>query len=331
VRAARTLAILFVLLTGGVLAGLALGPASISFPGLVRFLLGNTETLSRRELLILQGLRLPRVLLGLLVGGSLACVGTVMQGVFRNPLACPYVLGLASGASAGAAAVIKLGWGTGRPWILPLGAFLGGSLVTGAVALLGRPRSGMHPLSLVLAGVALATLFSAVTATLVYFASPEQMAAILIWTMGGLSRATPTAVQILAPVALVGMAGSLVFARDLDVLALGDAQAHHLGTRPGRVRAVLLFWATVMTATAVAFAGPIGFVGLIVPHALRLVLGPRHRTLLIASFLGGAVLLVWADLGARTLLRPVELPVGLITAFLGVPFFLFLLRRRWGL
>jgi len=189
----------------------------------------------------------------------------------------------------------------------------------------------MHPLSLVLAGVALATLFSAVTATLVYFASPEQMAAILIWTMGGLSRATPTAVQILAPVALVGMAGSLGFARDLDVLALGDAQAHHLGTRPGRVRAVLLFWATVMTATAVAFAGPIGFVGLIVPHALRLVLGPRHRTLLIASFLGGAVLLVWADLGARTLLRPVELPVGLITAFLGVPFFLFLLRRRWGL
>ncbi len=326
---ARVLGFLVVLLVGGVLAGLALGPASLPLSRLVNLALGEVPT--PKERVILYGVRLPRTLLAVLVGGTLACVGTVMQGVFRNPLACPYVLGLASGAAAGAAAVIKLGWAGGRPWALPLGAFVGGSVVTGIVALLGHSRSRTHPLSLVLAGVALATLFSAVTATLVYFSSPEEMAAILVWTMGGLSRATPTAVQILAPVALMGTLSVLIFARDLDVLALGDAQAQHLGTSPGQVRGILLVVATIMTATAVAFAGPISFVGLIVPHALRLVLGPRHRPLLLASYLGGATLLVWADLGARTLLRPVELPVGLITAFLGVPFFLVLLRRRWGL
>ncbi len=316
------------LLSLGFFTGITLGPVSIPFPRVWQTLFGNPEA-SWAEKVIVWELRLPRAVLGTLVGGTLACVGTVIQGIFRNPLADPYVLGLASGASAGAAAVIKLGFATGRPWALTVGALAGGGLVTAAVALLGRSRGGLSPLALILAGVSLATLFSAITATLIFFASPEERGAILIWTMGGLNRATRDMALILGALVALGLPALLAFSRDLDALALGDAQAFHLGTHPDRARAVLLFISTMLTATAVAFAGPISFVGLIVPHAMRLLLGPRHFPLLLAAFLGGAMLLVWADLGARMILQPVELPVGLITAFLGVPFFLAILKRRW--
>lgn len=320
--------VLGALLVGGVLVGLALGTTHIPGRKVLAYALGDREALSPAELLILGRIRLPRVLLGLLVGGALAVAGGAMQGLFRNPLACPYTLGLASGASAGAAVVITAGLTQGNLWALPGGAFLGAAAAALAVGALARTRHGTTPLTLVLAGIALATLFSAVTSALIYLANPQERGAILVWTMGGLGRATPAAPAYLAPFVLGGIGVVLAFARDLDVLALGDEQASHMGAAPRRVRFVLLGATTVMTATAVACAGPIGFVGLIVPHAVRLVLGPAHGQLLVASALAGGAFLVWADLGARVVLRPVELPVGLITAFLGVPFFLYLLHRR---
>lgn len=319
--------VLGALLVGGILAGLALGATHIPWARLLSYAFGDRGALSPAELLILGRIRLPRVLLGLLVGGALAVAGGAMQGLFRNPLASPYTLGLAGGASAGAAVVITAGLAQGSLWTLPVGAFLGAAVAALAVGALARTRRGTTPLTLILAGIALATLFSAVTSALIYFANPQEMGAILVWTMGGLGRATPASLAYLAPLVLGGIVVVLAFARDLDVLALGDEQASHMGAVPSRVRFVLLAATTVMTAAAVACAGPIGFVGLIVPHALRLVLGPGHAHLLGTSALAGGAFLVWADLGARLVLRPMELPVGLITAFLGVPFFLYLLRR----
>lgn len=319
--------VLGALVVGGVLAGLGLGATPIPGGRLLSYALGDRDALSPAELLIVGRVRLPRVLLGLLVGAALAVAGGAMQGLFRNPLASPYTLGLAGGASAGAAVVITAGLARGSLWALPGGAFLGAAAVALAVGALARTPRGTTPLTLILAGVALASLASAVTSALIYFANPQEMGAILVWTMGGLGRATPAALGYLAPLVLGGIVVVLAFARDLDVLALGDEQAGHMGTVPGRVRFVLLAATTVMTAAAVACAGPIGFVGLIVPHALRFVLGPRHAHLLAASALAGGAFLVWADLAARVVLRPVELPVGLLTAFLGVPFFLHLLRR----
>jgi len=314
-------------LVGGVLAGLALGATHIPWGRLLSYATGSRDALSQAEILIVERIRVPRVLLGLLVGGALAVAGGGMQGLFRNPLACPYTLGLAGGAATGAAVVITMGLGQGNLWALPVGAFVGAATATLAVAALARTRRGTTPLTLVLAGIALATLFSATTGALIYLANPREMGAILVWTMGGLGRATSAALTYLAPLVLGGTVVVLAFSRDLDVLALGDDQARHMGLAPGRVRFALLATITVMTAAAVACAGPIGFVGLIVPHAVRLVLGPGHGHLLGASALAGAGFLVWADLAARLILRPVELPVGLVTAFVGVPFFLYLLRR----
>jgi iron complex transport system permease protein len=309
------------------LAGFALGPAAISLGKVISFVFGDREVLSPAERLILGGVRLPRVLLAALVGGGLAVAGGVMQGLFRNPLASPYTLGVASGASTGAALVITLGLSKGTLWALPAGAFIGAmaaALVAGGVA---RARRGVSPLTLILAGIAIATLFSASTSVLIYLANPEEMGAIVVWLMGGLGRASPAYVHILWPLVLMGLVVALSFARDLDILALGEEQAMHIGVAPVRTRWILLSAATLMTSAAVACAGPIGFVGLIVPHAVRLVLGPSHTRLLTACAVAGAGFLVWADLGARLVLRPVELPVGIITAFLGVPFFLYLLRR----
>lgn len=319
--------VLGALLLGGALAGLALGPAPIPLGDLISYAAGDRAALSASQLLILGQVRLPRILLALLVGGALAAAGGVMQGLFRNPLASPYTLGLAGGASAGAAVVVTLGLPGRLPWALPGGAFLGAAVATGAVVLLSRTRHGTSPLTLILAGIALSTLFSAITSALIYFANPEEMGAIMVWTLGGLGRANTDYLRILWPPVVAGLTVVLLFARELDLLALGDEQATHLGVSPARARWALLSAATVMTAAAVACAGPIGFVGLIVPHSLRLWLGPSHARLLSACALGGAAFLVWADLGARMLLRPAELPVGIITAFLGVPFFLYLLRR----
>ncbi len=312
------------------LAGVAIGPVRIPVRESWALIWGGSNSPADGPrptvALILREIRLPRVLLGFLVGAALALSGGVMQGLFRNPLASPYVLGIASGASAGAAAAIALGWV--GPFRLPLGAFLGGALAVLVVYQLARRGGRSTGYSLILAGVALGAMFAALTGFLIFLtAGDRRLSEIVFWTMGGLGRARWDYIYFLAPLVVLGAAAVLAFARDLNALALGDDGAFHLGLRPERVRQLLLGLTTALTAGAVAFAGTIGFVGLITPHALRLLLGPDHRTLLPATALAGGTFLVWADAAARTAMSPAELPVGIITALLGAPFFLYLLRR----
>ncbi len=277
---------------------------------------------------IVHGIRLPRVLLGYLVGLSLSLSGAVLQGVFRNPLASPYVLGIASGASTGAAVTISLG--IAGAVTLPLGAFLGGTLAVFLVYVLAGPKGKSRDrLGLILAGVALGAAFSAVTSFLLFLtAGDRRLAEILFWTMGGLGRASWPHIWALLSVAAVTGLALLSLARELNALCLGEEGAFSLGIRPGQLKLILLCLTTALTAAAVAFAGTIGFVGLITPHAMRLVVGPDHRRLLPTSALAGGIFLVWADAAARTIMRPVELPLGILTALIGAPFFLYLLQRR---
>jgi iron complex transport system permease protein len=278
--------------------------------------------------LIIHRIRLPRVLLACLIGAALAVSGAAMQGLFRNPLASPYVLGVASGSSTGAALVLVNGW---RPIpFLPLGAFLGGLMaVTIVYALASRRDHRTSVFTLVLGGVAVGALFSAITSFLVFLSSSgERMADIVFWIMGGLGRADWLSVMVVAAVALPAAAILSVLAPDLNALSMGEEAAFHLGVDAERAKRWALILGTAATSASVAFAGTIGFVGLVIPHVVRLIVGPDHRILLPASALAGASFLIWADVAARTVMRPVELPVGIITAFLGAPFFLYLLRTR---
>lgn len=309
---------LSLLLIGAVALGIAIGAVSLS-----PF---DSDPTNRY---ILTQIRLPRVLLAALVGGALALCGAVMQGLFRNPLADPYLLGIAGGATAGAALAITLhldsSWGA-----VPLGAFLGAVVTVIIVYRLAQTRwAQLDNYALILSGVALAALFSAVTSFLLFYGGAAHDARRLIfWILGGLGGAQWLYVWgLLGTLAITGVV-LVLFARDLNALSLGEEMAAHLGIEPRHLRKILLFAVTLLTAVAVAVSGTIGFVGLIVPHILRLLVGPDHRLLLPASALGGAVLLTLCDALARTVLAPAELPIGIITALLGAPFFLYLLRRR---
>jgi len=317
------------LTAGSMLAGVALGPVGIPVRSMIASLFGDAEhALTAVQRVILLQIRLPRVFLGLLVGAGLAVSGVAMQGLFRNPLASPYVLGVASGASTGAALTILLASGIAA--LLPVGAFIGASLAVLVVYGLARPgtqRSSM--LTLILAGVAVGSFFSAITSFLVFLSSKgEKLADVLFWMMGGLGRADWTSLAILAPVVLVCIVAILFFAKDLNALSLGEETAQHLGVNPAILYRWLLFLTTLLAASSVALAGTIGFVGLAIPHIIRLLTGPDHRRLIPASALAGGCFLVWSDLLARTAFAPAELPVGVITAFFGAPFFLYLLKAR---
>ncbi|HEY5596227.1 MAG TPA: iron ABC transporter permease [Candidatus Bipolaricaulota bacterium] len=315
----------------GLGAGVAIGPVMIPLDQLVDILFKGWGAEDKPAFAqIVHGLRVPRALTAALVGWALAVSGAVMQGVFQNPLASPYVLGIASGASAGAALVIALGLqGSLGGFALAIGAFVGGAVVVWVVQHLARLRSGpVRTDTLILAGVALGALFSAVT-TLLIFLSGEQLKAIVLWIMGGLGRSSWSYLTWLAPVIVAGTALLLPYGRQMNALALGDG-VRHLGVDSKRLHRALLGVVTLMTASAVAVAGTIGFVGLIVPHALRLLMGPDHRLLLPACALGGAAFLMTCDTLARTAWAPLELPVGVLTAMVGAPFFLLLLLRRQG-
>jgi iron complex transport system permease protein len=267
-------------------------------------------------------------LLGLLVGSALAVSGAAMQGLFRNPLASPYVLGIASGASTGAALAIL--FASGSVLILPLGAFVGATAAVLIVYGLARGRDRRTSIfTLILAGVAVGALFSAVTSFLIFLSSGgEKLSDVLFWIMGGLGRANWPSLAILTPIVAVGIAVVFTFARDLNALSLGEEGAHHVGVNPDTLYRWLLGTTTLLTAAAVAMAGTIGFIGLVIPHVMRLLVGPDHRRLLPVSALAGGCFLVWSDMAARTVFAPAELPVGVITAFLGAPFFLYLLKTR---
>ncbi|GAB4426630.1 MAG: iron ABC transporter permease [Chloroflexi bacterium OHK40] len=284
-------------------------------------------TPSQQQEAVLWSIRLPRVLLGALVGAALAVSGALLQGVFRNPLADPGLIGVSSGAALGAVAILVLGVAPLGPFTLPVAAFLAGTVTTVLVYRLARRHGHTDVATLLLVGLALNALAGASTGLLTYLADDAELRSIVFWTMGGLGGALWETLLAAAPLMLVALLLAPWLGRRLNLLALGEREARHLGVDVERVKRVAVLLAALATGAAVALTGPIGFVGLIVPHMVRLVAGPDHRRLLPASALGGASLLLIADLLARTLAAPAEIPVGLITAFAGGPFFLALILR----
>ena len=302
-------------LAGALLAGLALGPASIPLGDVLG---GELTPLDEA---VLWELRAPRVALGALVGGMLAVAGGAYQAVFRNPLADPYLLGAAAGAGLGATAAIV--YGDAVP--LPLAAFAGATAAVGGAYALGRSVGGRETATLILAGVAMAAFLTALQ-TLLLQSDTADVRAVYTWLLGRLSTAGWSDVLLAAPYAAVSMAVVLAHRRVLDVLRVGDDEAFALGVPVGRVRLLVVGAATLGTAAAVAVSGLIGFVGIVVPHAIRLLAGSSYRVVLPLSVLFGAAFLVLADVVARTALAPAELPIGVVTACIGAPFFVLVLR-----
>jgi len=277
---------------------------------------------------IVRSLRVPRALLALLVGGSLGVAGASLQALVRNPLADPFLLGLSGGAGLGAVLAIALH--VAGPWALPLAAFAG---ALGAMALVYRlglvGGAQLDPRVLLLAGVAVGAFAGAITTAIVSLAEAADLRNAFLWLWGGLSGASWDTVLVMVVYIPVPLIVLYAAARPLDLLALGEEPATHLGADVEPLKRRVYVAASMLTAAAVAVSGVIGFVGLIVPHITRLVWGHRHRALLPASFLGGGALLLFADTAARVSVAPRELPVGIVTALVGVPLFAVLLRR-WG-
>jgi iron complex transport system permease protein len=281
------------------------------------------------DLHVLMSARVPRILFGAVAGAALALAGCVYQAVLRNDLADPYTLGVSGGASVGALLIFQLAPVTLAATLAPVAAFATAAVGVAVILLLARSRGPRtSPATLILAGVTLNFLFGACILTIQYLGDPYQTTSILRWLMGGLDGVRAGAIGF---VALMGVGGLVVLvsqARSLNLLSLGEASAHHLGVPVERTRVLTLTVASALAASVVAYAGPIGFIGLMVPHMVRRITGADHRVLLPAAAMGGAALLVACDTIARTVLSPAELPVGIITAFAGAPFFLWLLLRR---
>lgn len=278
---------------------------------------------------IVWDLRMPRAVLALLVGGGLSIIGVAMQTLVRNPLAEPYILGISSGATAGAS-LFYLGFLPpliSRTLSMPVAAFLGGLLSITIVYLIARKGSHVSVARLLLAGVAMSALMASIT-SFVTFSSPEpdKLRAVLFWLLGSLNGARWALLPIPAITTLLGLLLMLGLTRPLDALLVGEEPAHSLGVPVEVLKRLLIVLAALVTGTLVATSGAIGFVGLIIPHAVRLTVGVTHRRLVPLSFVVGAIFLLWADVAARSLLPGQELPVGVLTAICGVPFFLALLR-----
>jgi iron complex transport system permease protein len=288
-----------------------------------------TNTVSPAVRTIVWDFRLGRVLLVALTGAGLAGAGTAFQGLFRNPLAEPFVIGASGGAALGATLAITLGWTAG--WLgfapIPLAAFAGAILAVGLAYAISEISGQTNILTLLLAGIALSSAFSAGVSLLMVLNDRDFVNA-FFWLLGGFSGRSWHDLWLALPYVSIGLMGLGLLARPLDMLAFGEETAQGLGVAVRQVRLLIVLCATLATAAAVASSGIIGFVGLIAPHVARLLWGPVHATLLPTSMLLGALLLVLADTAARTLLAPIELPVGILTALLGAPFFLYLLRTR---
>jgi iron complex transport system permease protein len=327
----RFLLLLLALGAAVLLAGaysLRVGSADISWRQTLAILAGSEPSLERT---ILLDLRLPRIFLAVFVGAGLAGAGAAYQGLFLNPLADPFVIGSSSGAALGATVAILLsGAGGGGSGALPFSAFLGALGAVGLVYLLGGSRESSSPLSLLLAGTAVSTVIGSLVSLLMIL-NDQSLGVIFNWLLGGFSAASWREVGYGAPMILAGVLLLGLLSRPLDALALGGETARSLGLPLAGFRFAIVFAATVATAAAVSVAGIIGFVGLVAPHASRLIVGGRNSRLLPVSCLLGALLLLLADVAARTLAAPQEIPVSIVTSLVGGPFFLYLLRRRSGI
>jgi len=277
---------------------------------------------------IVWQIHIPRMLLGALVGMCLAMAGAALQGLLLNPLADPYIIGVSSGAAVGAGIAILLGLsGAFMGFGVPMLAFVSALIAVAAVYFLARRGGSVSVLSFILAGVVVGSFMWAVL-TFVMTVASQSLETIVFWTMGSLAGSDPwSRVLVLAPFAILGFIGLYAFARDLNIFALGEESARYLGLEVESVKRIVILLAALTTAAAVSASGTIGFIGLMVPHITRRVVGPDHRILIPCSALLGAVLMIAADAIARTVMQPTEIPVGVITALLGAPFFLYLLRK----
>ncbi len=338
-RARVTIVILAVALIITALFSLTAGASDASVMALLRGVFSGEGIDSfRRDHLIIMEIRLPRIILGMLIGAGLAVSGAVMQGLFRNPLADPGLVGVASGASLGAVSMIVLGTGVLAPIItllglyaLPLAAFFGGLATTLLLYRVATRRGRTSVATMLLAGIALAALAGAGTGVLIYLADDRQLRDLTFWGLGSLAGATWTKILAAGPIITVVLIAAPLLARGLNALALGEAAAGHLGIQVQRIKNIAILTVAAATGATVAAAGGIGFIGIVVPHMLRLSIGPDHRYLLSASALLGAILLLLADAVSRTIVAPAELPIGIITAICGAPFFLWILLRQRGL
>ncbi|NLF04029.1 MAG: iron ABC transporter permease [Actinomycetales bacterium] len=336
-RSRTATVVLFVLLGVGLLvcAVLAAGAGQLAIPAaevigsvLHRLGLGGAEVASHPNgESALWTIRFPRVAMALLVGAALATAGALMQGVFGNPLAEPGVAGVSSGAALAACAVIVFGWSFLGPWTTAALAFAGGLVATLVVYFLSRSGGRTEVVTLILTGVAVNAVAGAGIALLTFLGDTQAREQIVFWQLGSLNGTRWPYVAIVAPLVVVGVLLATTFSRRLDLLALGERPARHLGVDVERLRITTIVVVALLTAAAVAFAGIISFVGLVVPHVIRMAVGPGHRVLVPASALGGAILLLGADLVARTGVDYADLPIGMLTALVGGPFFLYLIRR----
>lgn len=327
------LGLLVALVAATAIVALCAGAANLSPAQVLAALSGfgghsaaNDPTLS-----IVTVIRLPRLLLALLVGATLAISGAALQGLFRNSLADPGLIGVSAGAALGAVSVIVLG--AYLPVLagaiaLPIAAGLGGLAATAIVYSLGRGIKGTDVATLLLAGIAINAIAGAATGLLMYLADDRQLRSLTFWLMGSLGGASWGQLQVVAPFLLISCAGLCVLGRPLNAFLLGEDVAHHLGYPVEKIKIFAIVLCAMGVGAAVAVTGVIGFVGLVVPHLLRLSVGANHRLLLPASALLGAVSLIAADTAARTIVDPAELPIGILTALLGGPFFIYLLMRH---
>ncbi len=284
---------------------------------------------SNTEQAIIQTIRLPRIALAIIVGAALGVAGAIMQGLFRNPMADPGIIGVSTGGALGAVAAIAVGAQAAFSLALPAMAFAGAGGALALVYAVASAGGRFSMAALLLAGVAVSAFIAAIISAIVLFTeNRDAQREMIFWLAGGLDASRWNEVRLAGPLVLGGVAAAVLLSRDLNLLMVSEEEARALGVRVGLTRNVLLVAASLITGTAVAFSGTIAFVGLVVPHALRLVTGADHRVLVPLSALGGALFLLAADTAARVLIAPAEVRVGIITAFAGAPFFLFLLIRN---
>ncbi|KJZ19322.1 FecCD family ABC transporter permease [Loktanella sp. S4079] len=328
---------LALLLAMTAILSLATGPTGTSLWGALAKLFTGEE-LTTMERVVLWDIRLPRLILGMTVGASLAVSGTVMQGLFRNPLADPGLVGVGAGAGLGAIVAIVLGaflplWlqDAAGYYLVSFSAFFGGWLSTIILYRVSTRRGQTSVATMLLAGIALGALAGAVSGILVYMADDQQLRDLTFWGMGSLAGATWTKVLVAGPLIGLALIASLFLGQGLNGLALGEATAAHLGIPVQRLKSAAIMIVAAATGAAVAVSGGIGFIGIVVPHLLRLATGPDHDTLLPNAALLGATLLLAADIISRLIIAPAELPIGIVTAVLGSPVFLWILLRRRGM
>jgi iron complex transport system permease protein len=344
-RTGRALAVIILLAIALVLialASLTAGASDASFVQAIADWLSHTNgsppSLSERDRIIIYDIRMPRVAMGVLIGAALAVSGAVMQGLFRNPLADPGLIGVSAGAALGAVSMIVLGGTLLAPlaalagiYALPLAAFLGGLTVTLLLYRISTRQGQTSVATMLLAGIAFAALAGALLGLLVYAADDRQLRDLTFWSLGSLAGATWAKLVAVGPIVALSLAVTPFLARGLNGLSLGEASARHLGVPVQRLKHIAIFTVAAATGASVAVSGTIGFIGIVVPHLLRLAIGPDNRFLLPAAALGGASLLLVADTISRTVVAPAELPIGIVTAAAGAPVFLWILLRRRGL